>query len=227
MTCAHLFTFWVKANLPFLGSSLGPTFPIRNAPNGSELGAWTGTKPCWLKTAWACSVLPQNNRDHEWRVLSLLLCQLTTKMTLTVLGNFCLILVVCSCPIRIVTCSLYDCWQRGGWGLCGKRLWETHITVMTMVWQCSAAKECMDGMLLLIKDIFSPHLWLFHRFSVASINPLWFKCWDLALNTRAGMPRVHTEQHVRAATHRWKEVIKAHSSIRNSTGNTCFVLKVI
>lgn len=155
----HLFTLWVKANLPFLGSSLEPSFPIRNAPTGSELGAWTGTKPCWLKTTLPCSVLPWNNRDHERRVLSLLSCQLTTKMTLTVLGNFCLILVVCSCPIKIVTGSLYDCWQRGGWGLCGKRLWETHIAVMTMVWQRSAAKECMDGMLLLIKDIFySPSL---------------------------------------------------------------------
>lgn len=31
-----------------------------------------------------------------------------------------------------------------------------HITVMTMVWQLSAAQECMDGMLLLIKEIFFP-----------------------------------------------------------------------
>lgn len=46
-----------------------------------------------------------------------------------------------------------------------------HITVMTMVWQLSAAQECMDGMLLLIKEIFFPcDLLIFHRFSVAPIN---------------------------------------------------------
>lgn len=70
-------------------------------------------------------------------------------------------------------------------------MWKTAVRnahpAMTMVWQLSAAEECMDGMLLLIKEIFPPHLLIFHRFSVAPINPLWFKCWDLALNTRAGM----------------------------------------
>lgn len=45
-----------------------------------------------------------------------------------------------------------------------------HITVMTMVWQLSAAQECMDGMLLLIKEIFPRDLLIFHRFSVAPIN---------------------------------------------------------
>ena len=49
-----------KENLLFFGSSWEPTFRVpnqfifgRNAPNGSKLGARTGTEPvpCWWKRA--------------------------------------------------------------------------------------------------------------------------------------------------------------------------------
>lgn len=53
---------------------------------------------------------------------------------------------------------------------------------MTTVWQLSAAQECMDGMLVLIKEIFFFPV-IFHRLSVAPINSLLFNWWDLALNT--------------------------------------------
>lgn len=61
-------------------------------------------------------------------------------------------------PLWLVT--VWFC-NRHGWGLCGKRLWEMHIVVMTMVWQLTAAKECMDGILLLIKGISPPISWYF------------------------------------------------------------------
>lgn len=143
-------------------------------------------------------------------------------------GNFSLSCVLCTRAIRLFT----------GWWLCGsaidvvedhgeKRLGEIHIAVMTIVWQQSAAEECMDGILLLIKEIFLSISWYFTD-SLLLLSILH----DLSTETWLSTPELGCSESMLSNMYEWphitwKGLIKICSSSRNRTANTCFVLKMI
>lgn len=136
---------------------------------------------------------PWKEEDYERRLLLLLLQWLITKTILTVWlfsGEFLLQLGLLQLPYQdfnwlpLWLVTVWFC-SRHGRKLCGNQLWEMHITVMTMVWQLSAAKECMDGMLLMIKEIFPPISCYF----TDSLLPLSILC-DLSEETWLSSPKL-------------------------------------
>lgn len=90
---------------------------------------------------------------------------------------------------------------------------------MTKVWQLSAAQECMDGMLLLIKEIFPPP-WSLDISQILCCSYQFFcylsdETWLSTLRLR--WLQVYLEQHVKAAWQRRKGLVWIHSSVGNRT----------